>query len=79
MAFTDYLVAVPLQLMLGISTAGPVAGGVFSAVQRSLQGIAANSFMASVQSVAMGGAVSSSITLAVAGAAGVAINKLVLK
>ena len=79
MVFTDYLVAIPLQLILGISTVGPVAGGAFSAVQRSLGGIAANSFMASVQSVAMGGAVNNSITLAVAGAAGVAIKKLVLK
>jgi len=79
MAITDYLVAVPLQLILGISAAGPVAGGVFSAMQRSLGGIAANSIMAGVQSVAMGGAIGTSITLAVAGAAGVAIKKLVLK
>lgn len=79
MAIADYLVAVPLQLIMGISTAGPVAGGVFSALQRSLGGIAADSFMAGVQSAAMGGAVGTSVTLAVAGAAGVAIKKLILK
>ena len=35
MGFADYLVAVPLGLVLGISGSGPVAGGVFATVQSS--------------------------------------------
>ena len=57
MGFADYLVAVPLGLVLGISGSGPVAGGVFATVQSLMGGIAANGLMAGVQSVAMGASV----------------------
>ena len=77
--FTDYLVAVPLGLALGISSTGPVAGGAFAFIQSTMGGIAAGGVMAGVQSVAMGGMVGTPVTLAVASVAGMAFKKLVLK